>query len=47
MTKRITYPENTKELMKTHSKNDAQTRKEPSTSVDIKTIQNYPSSTGT
>ena len=33
--------------MKLHSKNDTQTIKDHSTSVDIKTIQNYLSSTGT
>ena len=45
--KRITNPEIIKKLVKTHSKNDTQTMKDHSTSIGIKTIRNYPSSTGT
>ena len=37
----------TKELLKTHAENDKQTIKGHSTSIDIKTIRNYPLSTGT
>ena len=44
---RIINPEIIKESVKTHSKNDPQTIKDHSTSVDIKTIQNYLRSTGT
>ena len=47
MTERNTNPEIIKEFVKTHSKNDTQTKKDHSTSIDIKAIQNYLSSTVT
>ena len=40
-------PEIVKELVKTHSKNHTQTIKDYSRSIDIKTIRNYPPTTGT
>ena len=40
-------PEIIKELLKTHSENDTQTIKDHSASIDIKTIRNNLSSTGT
>ena len=39
-------PEIIKKLVKTHSANDLQTIKDHSTSLDIKTIQDSPWSTG-
>ena len=42
----MTDTEIIKELVKTHSKNDTQTIKDHSTSIDIKMIRNYPLSTG-
>ena len=46
MAKRITNPEIMKKLVKTNLKDDTQTIKDHSTSIDMKMIRNYPSSTG-
>ena len=46
LTKRITSPKIIKELVKTHLENDTETIKDHSTLIYIKTIRNYPSSTG-
>lgn len=47
MTKTITNPEIAKGLAKTHSGNDVPTIVDHSKLISIKTIQNYPSTTGT